>query len=290
MPAPNINLNQIQNATPDNLKAKGAAKLPLLLSDIGAQIPTIINPSLENLIQKYIPNDNTCISESSIKELIQQRDEIVQQLNNIGIKINQVGSSITGISDFLNTIIPILTTIDTTLISLSTAAKLIPSPPGVPGIIPSALNDAQTFIRKTTFDKYGNSKLAKLQGIMSSSALVISIIGGYVLRAVILLDQIDQYIKSCYPYSTIIPPSPEIKSLANSQTQAEQTINETTYNGFILEIEEVPYTPTVIRRRALGKNQYGIVLIQTELSFTTNNQTLIDELKLIIDKNNLKAY
>ena len=90
--------------------------------------------------------------------------------------------------------------------------------------------------------------------------------------------------------NSLIPISKEIKDIADAQIQADNTQNETTYQGFIIEIEIVPYTPTVDRRRALGKNQSGIVLIQTELSFTTDDQTLIDELKLIIGRDNLKAF
>ena len=58
----------------------------------------------------------------------------------------------------------------------------------------------------------------------------------------------------------------------------------------MIEIETIPYTPTVNRYRAVGKNQSGIVLTQTDLSFTLDPQILINELKLIIDKDNLKAY
>ena len=83
---------------------------------------------------------------------------------------------------------------------------------------------------------------------------------------------------------------PNLISISILQTKAEQTQNNVTYAGFLIEIEEVPYTPTVNRRRAVGKNQSGIILIQTELSFTTQNELLINELKLIIDRDNLKAY
>ena len=277
----------IQDATPEDQKPKGTSKLPLLIFSLGSQIPQIIQPSLQGLIQKYLSNPDICPSNITLNELISQRNNIVVSLNNIGLRVSQLGESITGISNFLNITLGVITTIDTASIIASAAAKLIPL---IPGAIPAALNDVQTLIRKITFDQKGNSRLSKVQSSISNSALVISILGTYILTAKELIDQIDKYINQCNIKSELKSISKDINDIASAQLQAQQTNNQITYNGFIIEIEEVPFTPTVNRRRALGKNQQGIVLIQSELSFTTDNQTLINELKLIIDRDNLKAY
>jgi hypothetical protein len=282
-----VEADLIQDATPEDQKPKGTEKLPYLLFTLGSQIPQIIQPSLQGLIQKYIPNPNVCPNDVGLNELITQRNNIVQSLNNIGAKVDQLGTSITGVSNFLNITLGLITTIEVASVAVSAAAKVLPT---VPGVIPAALNDAQTLIRKITFDKYGNSKLSKIQGVLNSSALVISIVGTYILTAKELISVIDVYINQCQLNPNIIPTSTSINAIADAQLQAQQTQNQVTYNGFIIEIKEIPYTPTVTRRRAIGKNQSGIVLIQTELSFTTSNQTLINELKLIIDRDNLKAY
>ncbi len=202
-----------------------------------------------------------------------------------------LGTSITGLSFFLNTVLSIITTVDLASIVTSVALKTPPaSALPTPGVITTLLNDAQTLIRKVTFDQYGNSKLSKYQSVLAGSALILSIIGNYILTAVEALKLIDNVLQTCDPNNTLPPITKSVQSIADAQLQAQQTINQTTYNGFIIEIEEVPYTPTVNRRRAIGKNQQGINLIQTELSFTTDNLTLINELKLIIDRDNLKAY
>ena len=284
-----VNSNLIKDSTPEGLKLKGSAKLPLLIFNLSSQIPEIIQPSLEGLIQKYIPNTNVCDSNININEFLIQRNNIVSSLNNIGDKVNKLGTSITGISNFLDLTLGVISAVDIASTAISLAAKAVPL---IPGAVPAALNDIQTFIRKTTFDQAGNSKLSKSQGIINSSALVISITGVYILKTIELLDQIDNYMNTCFPEIkndlTLI--SKDVKSIADSQKKAQQTLNQITYNGFIIDIEEIPYTPTVTRRKAVGRNAQGITLIQTELSFTTDTQTLINELKLIIDRDNLKAY
>lgn len=288
-----IDTNEIQKGTPEDLKAQGSAKLPFIIYTLGGQVKTILQPSLDNLLKQYIEKYNTqgvCLTPTELAYLRQQRDLILNQLNNIGAKIDQIGNTITGVSSFLNTLLGLISTIEIASLATSLASKFIPSPPGVPGAIPSFLNDAQTLIRNTTFDKLGNSKLSKYQAAIGGSALVLSIVGSYILTAVESLKLIDFVLTTCDPNNPLSSINSQIKSISDAQLQASQTLNQTTYNGFIIEIEEVPYTPTVNRRRAVGKNVEGIVLIQTELSFTTNDQTLINELKLIIDRDNLKAY
>ena len=289
-----VDATAIEQATPDNLKAKGAAKLPQLIYILGSQVNTIIQPSINKLTTDYVSKyqaSGVCLTPVELNRLRQQRDLIVNQLNNIGNKIETLGTSITGLSFFLNTVLSVITTVDLASIVTSVALKTPPaSALPTPGIITTLLNDAQTLIRKVTFDQYGNSKLSKYQSVLAGSALILSIIGNYILTAVETLKLIDNVLQTCDPNNTLPPIVKSVQSIADAQLQSQQTINQTTYNGFIIEIEEVPYTPTVNRRRAIGKNQQGINLIQTELSFTTDNLTLINELKLIIDRDNLKAY
>ena len=84
--------------------------------------------------------------------------------------------------------------------------------------------------------------------------------------------------------------SDSINTVYDNELIALATENDGTYKGFILEIESIPFTDTVNKNRAVGKNRSGIILISTESSFASNPQVLIDELKFIIDRDDLKSY
>jgi hypothetical protein len=290
--ANNIDANQIENATPTELKAMGIAKLPLLLLVIGTQVQQLIIPGLTNLIatyiQKYI-NTDSCPDAATLAKIRQQRDLIVSQLNKIGNTLNVITLSLTGVYVFLSILESVINSIDLAKIAAKIAA--VSFPPLAAGL-PVLLNTLSAAKQSALIDEKGNSRLQKLTSIIGGAALIASIVGAFILTAVTLLKSIDFFLEKCDPnnMNSLTPISKEIQDIANTQAQSDLTQNQTTYQGFIIEIETVPYTPTVNRRRALGKNQSGIILIQTELSFSTDDQTLINELKLIIDRDNLKAY
>lgn len=282
-----VSLQVLENALPSSLKLTGSDKLGQTIMEKGIQINDQIQPQLTNLQNELTSTPNgLCLPAPQLELIILQRNNIVNKLNQISSVLNTatVAAGIT--STLLDSLIAAA--------QLVRAAKpaLIASDTASGGVGPFAslvlqANDVLDILR---FDSLGNSKLNKLKTIIDNTAAPISITGLFISNAIASLNSIDIILKQCSPYSTYLNISDDLNNINLRQTIAENTLNDITYKGFVLEIEVVPYTPTVNRRRAIGKNQSGIVTIQTEYSFTTSNQVLINELKLIIDRDNLKAY
>jgi hypothetical protein len=258
-----------------------------------AELPAQIPPILKTVFANGCPNPNS----PTIKKIITIRNGLVVSLNTIGKQLDNITKAITGLSTFLSLTEIVITNLDLIKSILSAGSKFIPSPPGVPGAITSGLADLESLIRKKLFTPTGEARLPKIAGSIAAAAIPISIINIYIQQMVGILSALDIKLKQCVPDLASSTSSPGLTSLSNNiisiaaqQTLADTTINQTTYNGFLIEIETIPYTPTVNRYKAVGKNQSGIVLTQTDLSFTLEPQILINELKLIIDKDNLKAY
>jgi len=287
-----IPINTILGALPEDLKPKGLEKLPQLLMSEGLKVDGFIQPSIEKLAQELgiSPdvdlNSLPCLTTPQLEAILLQRDNLINTLNGIGRKLDSLSLSLTGIQNFLSLTSAVLLGISITKTGLSLASKFLPI---TPGAIPSAISDLDDLKTSITFNSKGKSRLQPIQDTINASALSISVVNQYITQAILLIQSIDLVLKRCLPNHQLVETSNTIEGIVELTLKADQTSTLSSYKGFILDIVEEPYTPTVNRRKAVGINQYGIIMISTPLSFTTNGQTLINELKLIIDRDNLKA-
>lgn len=278
-----IDINTILGAIPDNRKVKGLQKLGQILIQKGTELESQLPSSITSLTSQFTPG--SCPDPVILQSIVEKRNNIVSKLNAVGKSLDVITATYTGVSSFLDIVLFSITNLKNIRTGLNQAAKLIPA---IPGAAVSAINDLGDVTDRLTFDNLGNSKLQQQKDRLDSLVIPIALFSKIIQNIITLLNSLDALILACNSNASLDNVSDTLLQTANSQTQAE--VNDGSYKGFTFQIEEVPYSPTVTRRRALALNQSGITLLQTELSFTANNQTLIDELKLIIDRDNLKAY
>jgi hypothetical protein len=258
-------------------------KLSSLLLTKVTENEKLIKVPLEKLVGE-LPTDGTCPDPVRLQNIINKRNNIVNFLNRFGSFLDKVVNTYTGISITFDALLITIQTLKISKIGISTAVKFLPT---APGAATSALTDLGDITDNLTFNNLGESKLVKTKSNIDNLAIVLSIVSSFIKTIVNILSQLDLLITPCLGDGQILDPiADNLIKIASSEDQSE----DLTYKGFTFQVEEVPYSPTVIRKKAIALNQQGIPLLETPLSFTTNNQTLIDELKLIIDRDNLKAY
>jgi hypothetical protein len=269
-----VDAEAIENATPKTLKAFGIAKLPLLLLVLGNQLKNIIQPSLENIQETYLKDislQDACPDPATLQKIKDLRNNIVDQLNKIGNRLNIITKTLTGLSGFITFIEITVKNIDVAKVAAKIAAIAFPP---LAASLPPLLNTLNASKQSALIDGKGDSRLTKLNSIVGGAALVAALIGGSIRIIIALLNSIDAILNKCSP-DGLTPVSKSIQDIAILQAQAENTQNGTTYNGFIIEIEEVPYTDTVNQKIELvGKNNSGITINSKQnYSFTTDDQT-----------------
>jgi hypothetical protein len=305
------NLKVVEQSVPENQKAKGSAKFGQLILKLGLQIFNQFQPQIISYIKdvglknadrlgtdpKFLQDIlngtvdpkillDKCPPKEKLDQIIILRNRVTNSLNGIGNRLDSFNSSLNAQLSAYNVSLTLIETLDIASKATSLAAKFIPAPPGIPGIITSTLNDLLATKLSTLYTTDGSPKLSKLKAIFDSAAMPLTITSGYIKTAVNLLSVLDIIILLCDPNANLLKIS---DSLTSVTVQLNTDNNDSTYKGFTFMIEEVPFNNTLTRKRALGINKSGIKLIETQLSFTLDNQVLIDELKLIIDRDNLKA-
>jgi len=265
------------------------------------KIPSLIIKNVEKLIQQSIPSISEIIQKTGIKTTLPPefpsclpQDEIQDILNirnNLVNKLNSTSKIIESLSKITNTLTPILNTTKTSLnIAKATvntskiAITAIPPTVPIPGQLIIGLNIADDLVNNTL-----PPIITQTSNKITSIATSTDYANSTIFKLLNLIKSIDQYLTNCgISNSSLISTNDYINGINQQYTNTQNLPN--TYQGFILEIIEEPFSPTVNRRKAVAKNNDDIILLSTPLSFTTDNQTLINQIKLIIDSNDLKAY
>jgi hypothetical protein len=279
-----IDIKTIQGATPDSLKRQGIDKISALLIQKGEEIKTQIEPKLTQELVKA-KDESLCDNQDKLNQLIQTRNNIVSKLNNISRILDTSIAAFAGVGTLLSLVLILKQTLTTTKTVANIGVTFLPAAPG--GVV-SSINTVGDAIDNTTFDIKGNSRLEKLSLILAGSTIAVTILSTIIKTVILLLNQLDIELNKCSNIE-LLPINESLITIANTTLEAEDTLNDTTYNGFIITIETIPFTDTVNQYKAVGTNSDGIKLIETPLSFTTNKQTLINELKFLITRDNLKA-
>lgn len=315
-------VQQLEQDIPEDQKVQGVQKLPnfltrLLKTILKFSLPLIFNmireagiekfeetrqklldeakarakaaglPDPQNLSAEDLENlkQQACPTPATLQSILEKRNNLVNYLNNQQTTVDNIKGVITISGDFAGFLQKTSEVLELTSFIINQAVKVIPL---VPGALVSVAKDIDTINDALKFDRKGDPRIPKLQSPISSASLPINMVSNLISKLVAILGAFDQLITLCNPdlAGQLVQFSDSVLSTTANQVIADGN----TYKGFRLEIETFPYTDTVNRNRAVGKNADGITLIATELSFASDPTVLIEELKLIIDRDNLKAY
>lgn len=303
----------LKKDTPEDQKAKGIQTFPELFQVLLKQTAKLTFTSLQKLFKEAgldvldkkeqelrerlnLPNNaeipleelqNTfCPTPETLDSIILQRNNIVDFLNKQQDRINRLKIPIESSGEIIDFLLKTSTAIKLTAFIANQAAKFAPL---IPGIIVSLINDLETINQTILVNNKNEPRIPPIQKAISNVNIPLNQINRLITRIIFSLSEIDDLISLCRPDAELDSLSPEVLSTVVVELSSELE-EENLYKGFRLEIETRAYTDTVNQNRAVGKNQNGIILIQTNYSFASDPNVLIRELKFRIDAENLSTY
>lgn len=235
------------------------------------------------ILLKELKRYANCPNQPAILGLINKR-------NSVAIQINNLYQSITTINKIVSTSSTILAAIQVGI----TAIQTVPYPAtGIPPLGLPPLTSGTIEVVGATADEL-TKKLNSAQITLTSLTLTAASFGALLGVVLLLLKLLDVLIRNCskeknLPFETI---NSEINNaIVGSSQIIKQTQQDLTYKGFKLELQlDKASTSKYPRRFAQALNNQGVPVLKTDLSFASDPQVLINQLKFIIDSNpNLTA-
>jgi len=259
------------DALSESLKIKGLNKIGKLSLE---QSFTLLKQATPTILRLTGAFKNGCPPD--LINIIAVRNEVVDTVNNLTFTINSFIESVNGVG----TLIQFYKSSGKALLTAknlnSAASKVVPSPPGLPGILSSVADDLDTHLIKNDVKVEQNTQKFEYNSSFLNFTL------GVLKQTKKVVTQLDFLILGCNPDAGLTSTNDLLDQLGEPEL-------DTTYKGFTFEIVKVPFNETLDRSKAIALNKSNIPVIETELSFTLEPNVLIEQLKNRIDQENLKA-
>jgi hypothetical protein len=231
-------------------------------------------------LQELIDDTNTIIDSATTQEAINNARVIRNSTLAIIINNERKLDSLSKIVDNANKVVTILNIALTAIILLFT----IPKPFGLGPTMPTPIAN----------------KVKKFQDLVVALNILISIIKGILDSKLNELNDLKSQLNQLNDIldNTLINnlSNEQLQSFINEQRNLQSKFSE--YKGFKLEIREeetlgaqqaLVVKNNIKRKYAVALDKDGVPVLKSDFSFTLDPADLIEQLKLIIDSNNLQA-
>lgn len=275
-----IDPNIIINSLPEDSKPQGVEKLSKLALDKALALKEtaipLISTMLVDLAVKNSQVPDLCPPQNILDRIFRLRNNIVQNLTSFSNILDSVNTVAGTSSTLLQITLDILTVLKTTKIALNQVNKTSPL---ASGVTTSLIEDISTGETLLTYDNLGESKLSKVKSRIDASAVPIAIMAEIITEILTKLALVDTVLNKCIINPQLITIPENLSKIQAVQTDANL---ETVYRGYGIGIVTVPFNNILSRIKAVAYKD-GIPVLETEPSFASQPQILIDQLKLKID-------
>ena len=225
------------------------------------------------------------------KRILDKYNNLLNVVEDISLYLNLASATLNVITRVVDGNLTAKSALNIAKIVVNQALKIpplaaLPTPSG----ITSAITDVEDAINLITFKADGTPILKEERTKLENGAFYLSLAAAVVNIILLILKLLKPLLQTCGLEAN--EPGPETNRFVQEAETTNQSNTQQSYKGFTFEIVEVklPNDPTVTRRVGRALNTEGIIALETEPSFTQNTKVLIEELKLIIDRDNLKAF
>ena len=279
---------ELEKINADSLKSKlNSSSDTLAISRINNLSDTITRISLpvvfdllsqfgiNNPLENPNPSQGTfCPPPSILNIIVEKRNKLANQLNNIYTATTITLNIIEGLEGETNIVK-----------NLFNVLKNLPIPtllPNDPEIIPQIQD-----LKHLNLEPL----ISKLPGLSSGLILSLSSLTERLKQIIDLLNSLDLQTQKCIGDNEVelAEINTTLLELNNQQQQSSTQQQNIQINGFNFDVETEPTTNNLKRKRAIAKNDQGVILLRGEYSFSSSDQILINELIFYIQTNDLKA-